>query len=206
MAITTYALLKAAVADWLNRDDLTTQIAQFIELYEERADDLVRSRLGLARTTLTLTGQFTALPTDFAEVESAWVTSPYKRLIVMDSKQLAEERQRTADAAGTLKWIAVAGAEMEGFPTPAANTDIELLYFRTVTPLAAEGSSNWLLLAHPDLYLYGSLIASAPFLHDDERINLWTGMHDRRLAEINIASERTKHGGSAPRIRHRAIG
>ena len=32
MALTTYSELKTSIADWLNRSDLTTQIADFIAL------------------------------------------------------------------------------------------------------------------------------------------------------------------------------
>ena len=42
MAITTYSELKTSIANWLNRDDLTTQIPDFISLAEENASLLVR--------------------------------------------------------------------------------------------------------------------------------------------------------------------
>ena len=43
MAITTYSELQSAVADWLNRDDLTSVIPNFIELAEA---DLTRNLQG----------------------------------------------------------------------------------------------------------------------------------------------------------------
>lgn len=32
---------------------------------------------------------------------------------------------------------------------------------------------NWLLTAHPDIYLYGTLVEAAPFLKDDARVPVW---------------------------------
>ena len=33
--------------------------------------------------------------------------------------------------------------------------------------------TNWLLTKHPDVYLYGALLESAPYTKEDERINVW---------------------------------
>ena len=42
MALTTYTELKAAIADFLNRDDLTTSIDDFIRLAEAQMNREVR--------------------------------------------------------------------------------------------------------------------------------------------------------------------
>jgi len=206
VALTNYGELKAAVADWLNRTDLTARIPDFIRIYESRANDRVRVRQGLLRTTLTLTGQFTAAPAGLEEIESAWIPSPYKKIGVMTTLQAAEERERSGNAVGPLQSVCVVGEEIEAFPTPSANTDLSILYFQSVTALADDSDTNWLLDKYPDLYLYGSLIASAPFLKDDDRLQMWTALHDARLEEANIASSRAKLGGGTVRIRRRAIG
>jgi hypothetical protein len=53
-----------------------------------------------------------------------------------------------------------------------------------ITPLAAGNPTNWLLQNHPDIYLYGALVESAPFLKDDERIPVWKMNLDERLNEL----------------------
>lgn len=209
MAIENYGELKTAIQEWLDRTDAATvaKIPQFISNFETRAGDIVYSRHGILRTTITLTGQFTALPTDFSEFDLAWIASPYRKIRQEDTKQLADLRERNANAAGPLELIAVVGGEIEAYPTPTENTVLSCAYFRKVPALVDDEDTNWLLDAHPDIYLYGSLIDSAPYLHDDARINLWSGMLDRRLAEINVKATRSKFGASGPgRIRHRAIG
>jgi len=44
MAITTYSELKTAVADWLNRSDLTSAIPNFIALAEAQMSRQIRHR------------------------------------------------------------------------------------------------------------------------------------------------------------------
>ena len=45
--------------------------------------------------------------------------------------------------------------------------------------------TNWVLSDYPNLYLYGSLLHSAPFLKDDMRLGMWQGKFDQLLAQIN---------------------
>ena len=54
MALTTYTELKASIADWLNRSDLTAAIADFISLAEAQIERTLRTRQMLTRTTLTV--------------------------------------------------------------------------------------------------------------------------------------------------------
>lgn len=204
MPLSNYGELKASVADFLNRNDLTAQIPDFIRLFESRANDRVRVRQGLLRTTLVLTGQFTAAPEGLEEIESCWIPTPYKQIGVITTLQAAEERERTANATGPLESVSVVGNEIEAFPTPSANTTLSLVYFQSVPALTVDEDSNWLLDKYPDLYLYGSLIASAPFLKDDDRLQMWTALHDTRLEEANIAGTRAKLG--TIRVRRTAIG
>ena len=52
MAITTYSELKTAIADFLARDDLTSQIDTFIDLAESRISRELETRSQENRTTL----------------------------------------------------------------------------------------------------------------------------------------------------------
>ena len=56
--------------------------------------------------------------------------------------------------------------------------------FKSVTSLSVSNTTNWLLTAHPDAYLYGSLLEAAPYLMDDARLAMWATALERVLAEI----------------------
>jgi hypothetical protein len=53
---------------------------------------------------------------------------------------------------------------------------------------AISGGSNWLLTSHPDVYLYGTLMEAAPYLHDDARVPVWKSL----LAEAIEGVRRTR--------------
>lgn len=59
---------------------------------------------------------------------------------------------------------------------PANNT--------TLVPLSTT-DPNWLITAHPDIYYYGALAESAPWLHDDARIPVWEALLEERISDLN---------------------
>ena len=67
MALSTYDELKASIADFLNRDDLTSVIPDFIKLAETGMNREVRHWRMEKRATAQLDSQYTALPSDFLE-------------------------------------------------------------------------------------------------------------------------------------------
>ena len=67
MALDTYANLKTAIADFLNRDDLTNSIDDFIDLAEAHMNREIRHWDMEKRATASLNTQYTALPSDFVE-------------------------------------------------------------------------------------------------------------------------------------------
>ena len=72
MAFTTYSDLKTSVANYLNREDLTAVIPDFITLTENRLNRDLRVRVNLIRaeTTTTSGTDFYNLPTDLIEIRN----------------------------------------------------------------------------------------------------------------------------------------
>jgi len=64
-------------------------------------------------------------------------------------------------------------------PTPAAASTMEILYYEQPALLGDDLQSNWLTEYAPDVLLYASLLEATPFLKNDERVPMWTGMYDR---------------------------
>ena len=65
MAITTYTELKTAVADFLNRDDLTSVAPTFISLAETDMQRRIRHWRMEKRSTAEIDTQYSAIPADF---------------------------------------------------------------------------------------------------------------------------------------------
>jgi hypothetical protein len=64
-----------------------------------------------------------------------------------------------------------------------------MTYYAKPQALDAGNSSNWLLLKAPDVYLWGSLKASAPWLEDDARIQVWETLYQQALSELRRTDE-----------------
>ena len=64
MAIATYTELKTSIASWLNRDDLTSVIPDFISLAEAGINRDLRHYKMIERADATLDSRYVQMPTD----------------------------------------------------------------------------------------------------------------------------------------------
>lgn len=206
MAISNYAELKSAVADWLNRADLTSAIPNFVALAEAKFNRDLRTRQQVKRAYATLTGQYIQLPTDWAEgINLQLNVNPVRVLDFVTTDQADRIKARRygdtdADA------YTIVGSQLEVIPVVGDDTEIEMAYYAKVPALSDSNTTNWLLTEWPDLYLYGTLVHAAPYLREDDRIATWKGLADQLTEEIRLSDERAKHSGGPLRARVRPIG
>lgn len=202
MAITSYDLLKSAIADELNRQDLTSVIPTWISLAEANFNRTIRHRKMLCRATAELDSQFTALPSDFLEAKNVQLntSTPYS-LEYLTVEAADKFRYSYYTTSGSPKYFTILGETLEVVPTPSSDYTIELTYYKKLTPLSDSVSSNWLLASHPDLYFYASLQHSAPYLKDDERIALWSTISQTITDSINLESDKAEKSGSVLKVR-----
>ncbi len=67
-------------------------------------------------------------------------------------------------------------------------SSVQLLYYTKIPALSDSATTNWLLTAHPDLYLFASLVEASMFGVNDERAALWKGRRDEAVEEIERLS------------------
>lgn len=99
------------------------------------------------------------------------------------------------------------GTSLRLAPVPDQAFTASLNYITKLVSLSDTKTVNWLITDHPDIYLYATLVESAPYLKDDERIPVWKQELATRLEELRRLKERQRLGGNSPAIRpRRAIG
>ena len=198
MAISTYTELKSAVADWLNRDDLTAVVPTFIALAETSMERALRTRKMLVRANATIDTQYSAVPSDFLEIRSMKITSS-SPIQPMYAQTIEAMDDLDAKNPGTGKpvYFCVVGNQIRVHPAPSGNYTAELAYYSTINKLSASVASNWILASHPDAYLYGALLQAAPYLKDDERAGVWSGLYVAAIEAIKTADERAASSGGA---------
>ena len=185
MSLTTYGGLKTAVANWLNRSDLTSQIPDFITLAHAEIQARLRHWRMLNRATATLDAEFTAYPADFLEADYIFLdTSPISELTVVAPRTLIVEKAKYGYSNGKPKLIAFS-EEMMVTPTPDQSYTMEMLYYQQITAMSVDGGSNWVLQHFPFLYLFGALKEAAPYLHEDQRIQVWEGKFEKGMLLAN---------------------
>ena len=205
MALTTYDELKDSIGDFLNRDDLTSVIPDFITLAEADMNRVLRHWRQEKRSTAELDTQYSAIPADFMEAIRFYITSnDTSPLELISQSEMVDRRYRNSDTTGKPRFYAVTAGEIEVYPTPDGTYDAELYYYSRITALSASNTSNWVLEYFPDAYLYGALVHSAPYLKDDARTQVWAALYQNALNAINMESEKSKFGGSGRRMKIRS--
>lgn len=192
----TYLELKTAIADWLNRSDLNSVIPVFITLAETEMNRRLRVSEMEAVVETTTSGPTVSLPEDFLEFRRVMVIASGRKhqLRIVTADQLSDYEDALTTGVPTVG--AVVGRALRLAPTPAFPCSLEMWYYRRIPALSDNTTSNWVLEKHPDLYLYGALMHSAPYLRDDERVGLWASKFQQLLDDIGMQDERALYGSA----------
>jgi hypothetical protein len=192
MSLDTYTNLKAEIADWLDRDDLTSRIDTFIDLAEAKHAREIRVRAMLKRAQATTSGKYMALPAGYRAMKILrLLTSP---VTVLEQCNETELTRRAQDAQGKPEVFAI-HEEIEFNRTPDDAYQAEMIYYCKLTGLSDNNATNWLLTNAPDLYLYGALSAAEPFLDNDERLMTWKTLYNEAAQAINLEDQRSRTSG-----------
>lgn len=193
MAVTNYTDLQSSVADWLHRDDLTSAIQTFIQFAEKQMSRELR--LKNQETTVSAAATTTiALPADYVEmilleISSGGSTWPLRQRDRFSGSPLG-------NSTSTATYYTIEGSNFIISPAPAATATYSLQYYAAIPALSGGSPTNWLITAHPDLYLYATLIQSGPYLEDDGRLAVWQTMYAQLKAAAELQDQKDRFSGS----------
>jgi hypothetical protein len=195
MALATFSDLKSAIASWIVRDDLTTSIPDFITIFEAVANRTLRVRQMETSTSLTTSSGSVALPSDYIDWRSVTWAGSSSRELGYVSPTIARARFNTSTQ-GTSTWFTIEGGNFKTFP-PDDSTAVTFRYYQKIPALSDSNTTNWLLTAYPDLYLFGCLVEANAFIINADAAALWKGRRDELFAEVQALGELSKGGGSS---------
>ena len=201
MAISNYSELNTAVANWLDRDDLTDRIPEFIALAEARFNRLLRIRaMETKQTASTVASQRNlALPTNFIQMRNLQInTSPITSLEYVTPEMY--DRLYGGSDTGTPKAYTILADEIQLGPIPASVQTIEMLFYKKFDALTSSATTNWMITNAPDVYLYGCLLEAEPFIMNDPRVQLWATAFQQAIKDIQEQDNKDRHSGSALRV------
>jgi hypothetical protein len=206
MAIGTYAELQTAVANWLDRDDLTDRIPEFIALAEAKMNRNLRiSLMENVSTAITMVGgtRDYSLPTGFTGMkEFHLTTSPITPLSYITPEMM--NRMWAGSNIGRPQAFTLfsdAGTrKIRVGPSPDSDYTTSMLFLKKIDNLSVTNTTEAMLTENPDIYLYGALLEAEPFLMNDARVQLWGTMLQQVAKDLQDRDIFDRHSGSALRV------
>jgi len=203
MAVSTYTELKASIANWLNRSDLSDEIADdFIKLTEADFNAKLRIRQMEQIDTVTINAETVSVPTGFISVRSFYILSsstkypleyitPHNMFEIRGGSRSGRPRSYTIEADN----------ETEQFrfgPSPDVSYTGYLSYYKNIEALSSSNASNPILDKHPGIYLYGSLYHAANFLGgmDPDQKQNWLQMYVAAMERCENNDRQDSYGGA----------
>jgi hypothetical protein len=189
MAITTYSELQTAVQNWLDRTDLSSRVPEFIALAEAKFNRRLRVRQQLTTTSLSPSSGSASLPSDYLEWKRVtWEGSPQRELEYVEPTYLVQAYPDSPS--DTPRFFTIEGANLK--IGPVSSTSITLAYYEKIDALTDQATTNWLLTAHPDVYLFGALVEASAFGEGLDEAAAWAARLELGLNEVERLSQQSR--------------
>lgn len=188
--ITTYTTLVDAIVDRMNDSSMSTQADEFIQMAEAMFNRRLNN-LDMEGTATIAADASLPLPTDYKGSMTIRIDNeaPLKQLGPDDFQ--AKWRDQT----GRPENFAIFSGDIHLGPDPGDGSyTVTMTYLRTLTALTSTNATNWLLDAHPDLYLYASLVEAEVRGWNNEQAGFYSGAVATMIDEINRYDARRRRG------------
>ena len=203
MALSSYSELKSGIANWLNRTDLTDEIADdFIKLTEADFNAKLRIRAMEQIDSITIDSETETVPTGFIAVRSFYLLlssnkypleyiTPHNMFEIRGGSRSGRPRSYTIESDNETETLRFA-------PSPDTSYTGYLSYYKAISALSASNTSNWMLANHPAVYLYGSLYHASNFLGgiDQGQAQHWLQMYVTSLERCEQNDKQDSYGGA----------
>ena len=204
MALTTYTTLKASIANWLNRSDLTSEIADdFIKLTEADFNSKLRVRKMIAQTSFTIDSETEALPTGFLQVRDIYILNGNTKVPLTYTTPSQMDSTVGTSTTGLPNSFTILGDNFRFSPKPDGSYSAYINYYKSFDALSSTTTTNYILTTHPAIYLYGSLFHAANFLGgiNAQQVQTWQQMFATAMERLELNDREDQVSGSPLQIR-----
>ena len=204
MALTNYTTLKASIANWLNRSDLTDEIADdFIVLTEADFNSKLRVRKMIAQSTITIDSETESIPTGFLQVRDFYILSGSTKYPLRYMTPSQMDQVKGTSVTGIPQAYTILGDTFRFTPKPDSSYTGYLNYYKKFDALSSTNATNFILTDHPAIYLYGSLFHAANFLggYNPQQVQTWQQMYATALERLELNDREDQFSGSPLQIR-----
>ena len=205
MALDTYTNLQASILAWLNRvsdADAATRCPDWITLAEDEmrmALNRLMVRQGeVNNATFAINSEYTALPSGFYRFRSIKINSTPIQPLEYVSPQLADRWDSLATP-NLPRLYTIQNNQLRVFPPPDAAYTATITYY-ALPSLSVSNASNWMLAAHPKLYLKAALAEAYDYYENNDKFAQNTQERERMISALST-SDSSDQQGTAMRIR-----
>tara|TARA_R110000851_G_scaffold253981_1_gene406464 strand:+ start:582 stop:1235 length:654 start_codon:yes stop_codon:yes gene_type:complete len=194
-----YGELKAEIADYINRKDLTARIPRFIEDGEDSIYQgmmtptgtiALRCRANLVAASLTPVEGVISLPTDFLELDEAtYDGAGQDPLSAQFYNTLVNYTGRASD-------FSLRNDSWYQYPLPDVAATFDIIYFSNFSgTLVDDADTNAVLTAYPSMYRNAALAEAEIFIKNDGRAATWNNKLSTAIRSVNATHRRSKFSG-----------
>ena len=204
MALTNYTTLKASIANWLNRSDLSDEIADdFIVLTEADFNSKLRVRKMIASADVTINAETAALPTGFLQVRDFYILSGSTKYPLRYMTPSQMDQVKGTSTTGIPQAYTILGDNFRFMPRPDSTYTGKLNFYKSFTSLSNSNTTNYILTSHPSIYLYGALFHAANFLGgiNPQQVQTWQQMYGTAMERLEQNDREDQFSGSPLQIR-----
>lgn len=215
MAVNTFAGIKTAVADHLERTDLTTVIANDFfpmmqaKMYYGHGTDIPPLRIRGMVNSGTITPDSGGTITITSALNSGWLENieltPTATgdisMNYVEPWQFRKQADYLDSTAGPQLIYTIEGTKIH--LAPAAVTTITIVWYQKFTALTADGDTDWIILNAPHVYMDGLLMEACAYLQDD-RYAQFRASFAAGIKALNMNDRKQRSSGSTPVARPRA--
>lgn len=186
--ITDYASLRTDIGKYLQDDDLTSEIPDFVQLCTSRLNRELEALRLEKSVDLDITSGEAALPDDFGQIISL-DTDVYPSPPSYTTPQAFHSSLERVEPNRQPVIFTIENIFLKVKPTPDQTANAIVIYRNKLANLENDTDTNDILLADPDLYLYGSLLAAEPRVGNDPRMVTWATLYQDALNAKNLETK-----------------
>jgi hypothetical protein len=182
--ITDYGSLQADLQKYLQDDDLTAEIPDFVQLCTERLNTDLEAFSLEKELSLDVTTGEAALPDDFGQILSIEM-DVYPSPPRYTPPQAFHDYPRWDANTRQPVVFTIEAQKIKVQPTPDQTANAMIVYRNKLPLLVDDTDTNAILTNQSGLYLYGSLLAAEPRVGNDPRMATWATLYQERVDALN---------------------
>jgi hypothetical protein len=200
--IVDYGTLKTAIADYINRKDLTVRIPDFISFGEgdifrgfmtRKGNISLRCRDNIEEAELVPVEGVVAIPSDYRELIE--VTMAARGLKPMSEQFYNRARLYT----GQTSAYSQRGDSWYQYPQSDTDDTFDVKYFADYSgTLVNDTDTNPILTALPEIYLFAALAEAETYIKNDARSATWGNKLESNIRAANATYRRSLYSGATP--------